>query len=49
MPFTDAQRMGIAGASYGEPDEEDVTEVVRDPDEASDDDPGAGPGITSER
>jgi len=35
-------------ATYGEPDEEDVTEVVRDP-EAGDDDPAAGPGIASER
>jgi hypothetical protein len=35
-------------ATYGEADEEDSTSVVRDPD-ASDDDPGAGPGITSER
>lgn len=33
---------------YGEPDEEDSTEVVEDPD-TGDDDPGAGPGLTSER
>ena len=39
-------------ATYGEPDEEDVTEVVRDPEsdrKAGDDDPGAGPGIAAER
>jgi hypothetical protein len=35
-------------ATYGEPDEEDVTEVVRDP-EAGDDDPGEGPGIAADR
>jgi hypothetical protein len=33
---------------YGEADEEDSTEVVADP-EADEDDPGAGPGLTSER
>ena len=35
-------------ATYGEPDEEDVTEVVRDPG-SGDDEPGAGPGIAAER
>jgi hypothetical protein len=35
-------------ATYGEPDEEDVTEVVRDP-EAGPDDPGAGPGLAADR
>jgi hypothetical protein len=35
-------------AVYGEADEEDVTEVTRDPGEGRDD-PGAGPGLTSER
>jgi len=35
-------------ATYGEPDEEDVTEKTRDPREP-DDDPGAGPGIAAER
>ena len=35
-------------ATYGEPDEEDVTEVVRDPDEGPDD-PGEGPGIAADR
>lgn len=33
---------------YGEADQEDVSEVVRDPREGPDD-PGAGPGIASER
>jgi len=37
-----------AGSVYGEPDEVDPTEVVRDPRE-DEDDPGAGPGLTSER
>lgn len=35
-------------AAYGEPDQEDVTEVVRDPQEGPDD-PGQGPGIAAER
>ena len=35
-------------ATYGEPDEEDVTEVTRDPDEGPDD-PGAGPGLAADR
>jgi hypothetical protein len=35
-------------ATYGEPDELDVTEVVRDPDEDPDD-PGQGPGIAHSR
>jgi hypothetical protein len=33
---------------YGEPDEIDPTEVVRDPRE-DDDDPGAGPGVAADR
>jgi hypothetical protein len=33
---------------YGEPDEVDPTEVVRDPREG-DDDPGAGPGLAADR
>jgi hypothetical protein len=37
-----------SGAEYGEPDEIDPTEVVRDPG-ADDDDPGAGPGIAADR
>ena len=35
-------------AVYGEPDQEDTTAVVRDPD-ADPDDPGAGPGISFDR
>ena len=35
-------------ARYGEPDEADPTEVVRDPDERPDD-PGEGPGIAADR
>jgi hypothetical protein len=35
-------------ATYGEPDEEDVTEVVEDPGEGPGD-PGRGPGLASER
>jgi hypothetical protein len=37
-----------SGAVHGEPDEIDATEVVRDPREGEDD-PGAGPGVASER
>ncbi|HEX2084327.1 MAG TPA: hypothetical protein VHF89_01480 [Solirubrobacteraceae bacterium] len=52
-PMADAFRGEVESdrstASYGEGDEEKVTEVVRDPDEPRDDDPGAGPKITSER
>jgi hypothetical protein len=35
-------------AAYGEGDEEDSTAVTRDPD-AGPDDPGEGPGLTTER
>ncbi len=35
-------------ATYGEADEEDVTEKVADPNEPPDD-PGTGPGIAAER
>jgi hypothetical protein len=35
-------------AEYGEGDEEDSTAVTRDPDEGPDD-PGQGPGLTTER
>jgi hypothetical protein len=41
-----------SGAAYGEPDEVDTTEVVRDADptgESPEDDPGAGPGIAHDR
>jgi hypothetical protein len=37
-----------ADAVYGEPDEVDPTEVVRDPREGEDD-PGAGPGLAADR
>jgi len=37
-----------ATAVYGEPDEVDPTEVVRDPREGEDD-PGAGPGVAADR
>jgi hypothetical protein len=37
-----------AGVVYGEPDELDPTEVVRDPREGEDD-PGAGPGVAADR
>lgn len=38
-------------AEYGEPDQEDVTEVVRDPSEEREhgDDAGAGPGVAFDR
>jgi hypothetical protein len=40
----------LSGATYGEGDEEKVTEVVRDPDDPrGEDDPGQGPKLTSER
>ena len=53
-PLSDAFRpeaeSDLAGAAYGEADEEKVTEVARDPDAPrGEDDPGAGPKITSER
>lgn len=38
-----------SSAEYGEADEEDVTEVVADPDADPDTDPGAGPGLATER
>ena len=39
---------GRVSPAYGEADEVDPTEVVRDPDEGPDD-PGEGPGIAAER
>jgi hypothetical protein len=39
---------GDTGIVYGEPDELDPTEVVRDPREGEDD-PGAGPGVAADR
>jgi hypothetical protein len=47
--FTPEERSDESGAAYGEPDEIDPTEVVRDPDSETDDDPGAGPGIAADR
>lgn len=44
-PEAESDRGGVL---YGEGDEEKVTEVVRDPAEGEDD-PGAGPKLTSER
>lgn len=41
-------RVREAAAKYGEPDQEDVTELTRDPQERSDD-PGRGPGIAFDR
>ena len=46
--FTPEAESDLAGAEYGEPDEEDVSEKTVDPDEGPDA-PGAGPGITHER
>jgi len=46
--FTPEGESDLSGAEYGEADEEDSSEVVRDPDGGTDD-PGAGPGLTSER
>ena len=43
----DAEEAG-AESVYGEPDEIDPTEVVRDPRE-DDDDPGAGPSLAADR
>jgi len=51
LPPTDAALMPEserAGDVYGEPDEVEATEVVRDPLEGEDD-LGAGPGLTAER
>ncbi len=48
--FTPEAESDRSGVVYGEPDEEKVNEVVRDPDAGSgDDDPGEGPGLTHER
>jgi hypothetical protein len=46
--FTPEVESDRDGASYGEADEIESTEVVRDPDEGPDD-PGAGPKLTAER
>ncbi|HLM09404.1 MAG TPA: hypothetical protein VK307_06820 [Thermoleophilaceae bacterium] len=47
--FAGEVRADEATAEYGEPDEVDPTEVVRDPEADGDDDPGEGPGIAAER
>ena len=44
--FTPEAESGTA--TYGEADQVDVNEVVRDPDEGPDD-PGAGPGVAHDR
>lgn len=46
--FTPEVEADRSSAAYGEPDEIDPTEVVRDPGEGADD-PGAGPGIAPDR
>ncbi len=46
--FTPEAEADESDAAYGEPDEEDVTEVVEDP-ESGPDDPGDGPGILRDR
>jgi hypothetical protein len=47
--FTPEVESDRATTRYGEPDEEDVTEVVRDPTENDPDDPGEGPGLAADR
>jgi hypothetical protein len=46
--FRAEEESDLSTARYGEPDEEDVTEVVRDPQEKGDD-PGEGPGVAADR
>ena len=46
--FTPELESDQAGSVYGEADEVDPTEVVRDPGE-DEDDPGAGPGLAADR
>lgn len=46
--FTPEEDADRASPAYGEPDEVDPTEVVRDPREGPDD-PGRGPGLAPER
>jgi hypothetical protein len=46
--FTDEAESDRATSVYGEPDETDPTEVVRDPREEGDD-PGEGPGLAADR
>jgi hypothetical protein len=47
--FTPELESDEATGLGGEADEEKVSEVVADPDEEREDDPGAGPGITHDR
>ena len=46
--FPGEERADEATAEYGEPDEVDPTEVVRDPASAGED-PGEGPGLAADR
>jgi hypothetical protein len=46
--FTPEEESDRADVVFGEPDEVDPTEVVRDPREGEDD-PGAGPGLAPDR
>jgi hypothetical protein len=47
--FGDEESAGDADAVFGEPDEIDVTETVRDPEAGPGEDPGEGPGISHDR
>ena len=47
--FGDDESAGDGDAVFGEPDEIDVTETVRDPEAGEDEDPGEGPGISHDR
>jgi hypothetical protein len=50
--FSGEAEADLAGAAYGEPDEVDTTEVVRDADPTGaspEDDAGEGPGIAADR
>jgi len=46
--FTPESESDRSTATYGEPDQEDVTELLRDPEEGPDD-PGAGPNLAADR
>ncbi len=41
--------LSLQNVTYGEPDQEDVTETVSDPEAPDEDDPGRGPGIAMDR
>ena len=47
--FGDEESAGEGDAVFGEPDEIDVTETVRDPEAGPGEDPGEGPGISHDR